>query len=369
MSPLFLAHLARCLTMISHTLLRRAFQSFLLLGFIGVGIPGQLAAEDWATKMFEEQRHDFGTVATGAECWHRIKITNIYRDDVQILGVRTSCSCAMVKSPEKTTLASRESTWLEFGMDTQRHMRQKDSNVIVSVSVGGSQFSEVRIPVSVYIRTDIVLNPGEVNFGPVEKGAGGERKVEISYAGRENWAINKIETNNPHLEGRVVQTFRGQGQVKYDLLMTLKPTAPAGTLRQQVLLITDDLNSPQVPVQVQARVEADITVVPLTQVLGSMSPGAEKTVNFVLRGHKPFTIEKIEVDSDRKNCKVAVPEDAKPFHTLPITIKAPDDPGAFEEQFTVTIAGRPEPIVFTAKGTTVVQQSAAPSGNGNLSGQ
>ena len=352
--------------MIPHTVIRQIVRSVVFLGVIGFGFPGRLAAQnDWAPKMFDEQRHDFGTVATGAECWHRIKVTNPYKDDVQIAGVRTSCTCAMTKPPEKNRLASHESTFIEVGMDTQRFYRQKDSNLIVSLNtinpMNQPLFAEVTIPVSVYIRTDIVLNPGSVNFGPVDEGAGAEKKVEIAYAGREDWKINQVVTNNQHLTAKFVETARGGGRVLYDLLVALKPTAPAGNLRQPIYLVTNDANAPQVPVQVQARIEPDITVVPSTQLLGTMEPGTEKTVNFMIRGRAPFVIEKIEVDSDRKASKVTIPKDAKLYHTLPITITAPQDARPFTEQFTVTIAGRPQPVTFIAKGNVAVR--AAATGN------
>lgn len=315
-----------------------------------LAVPRPAVAQEWAMKMFDEQRHDFGTVATGSDCSHRFKITNLYRDDVHITDVHTSCSCASARMPEKTTLKSRESTYIEVSMNTQLTYH-KDSNLIVTFD--SPQYAQVRIPVSVYIRTDIVMTPGAVNFGAVEHGTASERKIELAYAGREDWTLRGIETNNPHLTARYVETGRGQGRVNYELFVSLKPSAPVDNLRQQIFLMTDDQNSPRVPLLVQARVEADIVVTPTVQALGTMAPGSERIVNFVVRGRKPFAIEKIEVSSDRQACKVALPKDAKPVHMLPITITAPKEPGAFSEQFTLTISGRPEPIVFTARGTIV----------------
>ncbi|MGE3317083.1 MAG: DUF1573 domain-containing protein [Planctomycetaceae bacterium] len=349
--------------MMSHAVLRFVFRRFLIVGALALLLPGSLSAQDWAQQLFSEQQHDFGTVATGSECWHRIKITNNLKDPLHISGVRTSCSCAMVRMPEQTLLQSRQSTYLEIGMDT-RLANSRNSNVIVTIDA--PQFAEVKIPVKVYIRTDVVFNPGEVNFGPVEAGKGAERKVEISYVGRPNWTIQKVETNNPNLSGRVVETFRDNaGQVRYDLFVALNPKAPPGNLRQQIALMTDDLNGPMVPVLVQGRIEADITVVPPIHLLGNMAPGDEKTVNFVIRGHKPIHIEKIEVDSNRQNCKMVMPKETKPYQVLTITIAAPSDAGDFTETFTVTIEGRDEPITFTARGKTVATAAKAETESGS----
>src|SRR5262245_28964899 len=109
--------------MMSHAVYRFTTRLAILLGAVVLAAPGTASAQEWAQKLFSEQSHNFGTVATGSDCWHRIKITNNLRDNLQITGVRTSCSCAMVKQPEQTVLKSLESTYVEIGMDTTRFMR------------------------------------------------------------------------------------------------------------------------------------------------------------------------------------------------------------------------------------------------------
>ena len=76
-------------------------------------------------------------------------------------------------------------------------------------------------------------------------------------------------------------------------------------------------------------------------------------MSVVVRGRKPFTIEKIECDSDRECFKVRLPKDLRSVHVLPLTVTPPDQPGQFVEQFTVTVAGRSEPLTFKAEGTIV----------------
>ena len=68
--------------------------------------------------------------------------------------------------------------------------------------------------------------------------------------------------NTEHLEAEISEKSRGDGHVDYDLCVTLKPTAPPRMLRRCITLVTDDAKSPQTPVLVTARIEADITVTP-----------------------------------------------------------------------------------------------------------
>lgn len=321
-----------------------------LAGLIAVfGCAAGASAQDaaWATKMFDTLSHDFGVVARGADVRHRFKVTNLYKQDVHISSVRTTCGCASAKAG-KHTLKSREVGFVEVTLDTRRHMRDKESNVVVTFDA--PLFAEVRIPIKAYIRTDVVLTPGSADFGSVEQGAGATHRIDVAYAGRDDWAIRQVRTNNEYLDAKVVETGRGGGRVTYDLFVSVKPTAPVGNHSQQIVLVTDDANSPYVPVLVNARVEPDMTVTPSLVSLGLLVPGKAKTFNVVIRGKKPFEIEKIECESDRNAFAVRMPDSSKPVHVLPITVTPPDTPGKFAEEFTVTVAGRPEALHFEAFG-------------------
>lgn len=306
------------------------------------------SAQDWAQKMFDELSYDFGVVARGADVRHRFKFTNLYRDPVHISNVSTTCGCSAAK-PGKETLASRESTYIEVTMNTHRFSRHKDSNLIVTFDQ--PLYAEVRIPVQVYIRTDVVLTPGVVNFGAVECGAEASRKIDIAYAGRSDWTIRDVQTHSEHLEANIVQTRRDSGRVDYQLQVALKPTAPVGTIREHITLYTDDERSPQIPVLVQGRVESDVTVTPSPVLLGTLVPGETKRVNVVIRCKKPFDIEEIVSESNRKWFTVRLPKESRKVHVLPMTVTPSNEPGPFTEDFTVSIPGRKEPLTFSARGT------------------
>ena len=312
---------------------------------------------DWAEKMFEKHNIDFGTVAKGADVRMRVKITNLYKEDVHISQVTTTCGCSAA-SPSQRSLKSKETAYVEVTMDTHRFSRRKDSNLIVVFDLPYQ--AEVRIPITAYIRTDVVLTPGSVNFGAVQQGLKSERKLTLSYAGREDWRIQEIVNKNKSLDVRFEQTSRGGGYVNYDLYFTLKDSAKVGNFREQVLLVTDDANTTGVPVLVEATVESDVTVTPPIVSLGMLAPGEKKTVNVVIRSQKAFTIEKIECESKLECFQVRLPKKAQTVHVLPLTITPPNRPGALNETFTVTIADRPEPVTFQAYGQVLdsLSQSA-----------
>ncbi len=308
----------------------------------------------WAQKMFDHQKIDFGVIARGSEAVFRLKITNLYKENVHISNVRTTCGCSAA-SPDRTTLKSHESAYIKVTMDTQKFSRRKDSNVIVTFD--RPLYAEVRIPITSYIRPDVVLDPGSVEFGDVIYGSTSVKELEVRYAGRGDWQIRSIENSNEHLDVRFVETERTQNlstaRVHYKLQVSLKATAPVGQFREQIYLITDDDGNPRVPLLVEAKVTSDMTITPEVIALGSVAPGDVKTFNVVLRGKKPFSIDKVECTSRKYEFNAKVPGSASPVQVLPMTITMPTRQGDFSEIFAVSIAGRPAPVHFRAYGQVV----------------
>ncbi|MCA8986698.1 MAG: DUF1573 domain-containing protein [Planctomycetaceae bacterium] len=300
---------------------------------------------EWAMKMFEESSHDFGVVAKGSAVQHRLKVTNIYNETVHIADVKTSCGCTAAK-PSQNTLNSLESAYIEVVMDTVKFSRQKDSSIIVTFD--SPQRAEIRIPISAYIRTDVVIEPGSVNFNKIDKGAGAERSIDISYAGRGDWNIRDVENLPSFMTANLTEVSRSTSGVSYKLQVVVADTAPVGPFRGQLNLITDDASNPRIPLLVEGEVISDIVVNNDLVSLGVLRPGQEKTVNVVIRGKQPFKIGKVECSSDLNAFQVRLPEDERNVQVLPLTILTPNGSGTIVEEFTVTIDGREEPIKFKA---------------------
>ena len=95
---------------------------------------------------------------------------------------------------------------------------------------------------------------------------------------------------------------------------------------------------------------ADVTIT-VASSLGTIESGKSKTFNVVLRGKKPFAIEKIECVVEKDAFKVKLTKATRIVHVIPITFTAPEKAGVLSEEFIVTIAGRPEPVTFKTKVT------------------
>lgn len=329
-----------------------------LLGLAALSAANRAGAQDplWAQKMFDKVEHDFGVVPSNADLKYRLKITNKYQQVVSIAGVRSTCGCTAGK-PSKNTLASEEVAWLDLSMDTRRFRGLKETKVIVTFNQ--PIFAEVEIPVKAFINPDVILNPGALEFRGIPKGVDQQLRMVIVYNGRGQSIIKEAVCKNPHVAVKLNLARQEPFSVTYEMAVTIKGTAPLGELRDQVLLVTTDPNNPQIPVLVEASVEPEFVVSPDIVSFGNLAPGERKTINIVVRGKRPFAIEKIESEKTAGTFETRIPTDTKQVHVLPLTLIAPKEAGAVSDEFSVTVTGGSEHVMFKASGKVVPGAAAA----------
>ncbi len=319
-------------------------------GQVVVQQQGTLGAPEWAKKLFTISKIDFGVIATGSDSKKFVRVKNVLEDTVVIREAKTTCGCS-VATPSKKVLQPGEEAVIEVTMNTRRFKRRKDSNVIVTFDK--PTFAEIRIPITAYIRTDVVFDPGMVQFGNVEFGKGSKRTIKIAYAGRADWVIKELKVESRFLAARFTETARSGGRVGYSLDVMLKENAPMGRFRDLVILVTDDKNNPYVPLLVEANVEPDIVVTPGIVTLSNVVPGQAVRKRIVVRGKAPFEIEKIESLSGAEGFKYRRPKNALPVHVIDFSMTPANVVGPFEEEFNVWIKGRPQPVTFKATGKVI----------------
>jgi len=295
--------------------------SALLLGLLTTGAA---AGENWAEKMFEASRHDFGSVARGAKTEFEFVVKNIYLEDVHISDVRSSCGCTQVsiKSP---TLKTYETGAIVASINTPSFRGQKGATI--TVTFDRPQFAQVQLQTSVFIRSDVMLEPGVVAIGSVEQGLSSERKITVARNGRSDWQILEVRSANPHLSGEAVQTQRDRFQVAYELTVRLNGSAPAGYLRDHLVLVTNDGQSGEIPVPVEGVIQAPITVSPPSLFMGVLQPGEKVTKQLVVRGKKPFRITSVRCEDTSFEFAPSQGEEPKSLHLVPVTFVAGQSPG------------------------------------------
>lgn len=282
-----------------------------------VSVASPLVAEEWAYKMFDAVKHDFGKVARGAKVEYHFTFRNPYVEDVHVASVRTSCGCTSPRVAQETLKTYEESSIIaHFNTDTFLGQRGATLTVVFDKPF----YAEVQLRVDGYIRSDVVLSPAGVDFGTLDLGQTGERQLTVSYAGRSDWKITGVKSGSEFLEAEVAEVSRGGGQSKYELNVRLKPGAPAGYLKEQVFLLTNDAKAPELPVGVEGKLTPPLVVSPSSLFLGIVQPGQKVTKQLVVQGKRPFRITGVTASDTCLDCK---PTDAaKVVHLVPITFTA-----------------------------------------------
>ena len=277
-------------------------------------------AQDWARKMFKVHEHDFGTVARGSEQKFRFEITNLYKEDVVIDSVRASCGCT-IPSIEKQTIKSLESGAILATYNTKSFVGSRGATVTVTISK--PFFAEVQLQIEGFIRGDVVFVPGKIELGNIKHGATVTQEVTVKYAGRSSWKITDVQCDKDYYEVEIVDRSMVANQVHYRLLIRLKPEAPVGYIKDDLVLITDDADKGKLKLAVTGNVIAPVTVSPASMVLGTVPPGTQVIKRMVVKADQPFKITGVTADQDGFSFEVS--KEKKKVHLVPMTFVAPGE--------------------------------------------
>jgi hypothetical protein len=272
--------------------------------------------QEWADKMFKIRRHDFGTVARNSKQEFAFELQNVYKEPIHITGVRASCGCT-TPSVTKKTLGTWETGAVVAKFNTDSFLGQKSATL--TVTIDKPYPAEVQLQVSGYIRSDVVFNPGIVDFGEIDPGTVVEKKVQLLYAGRDDWSVKDIRSNSEHVEVEMKPLARGGGRVNYELTVRLKDNAPAGYLADHLYIVTNEGRG-NIPLAVSGRVIPAVTVSPASLFMGSLETNQSVTKQLIVRAKKPFRIT--SVNCDDAQFTFAPQDEAKELHIVPVTFVA-----------------------------------------------
>lgn len=272
-----------------------------LLVILGSATSAQ--SQEWANKLFgSNTSHDFGTVPRGAQLKYSFPIKNIYKVPLEIINVRSTCSC-LSHTLSKKSLQPNESGSLDIIMDARRFSGPKA--ITMYVTVGPEYVSTASLTITANARPDVVFNPGSIDFGIVSRGQTSLQTMDIEYAGVIDWRITEVvKTASAPFEvkmeefKRQANRFGRVNEVGYRMTLTLKADAPAGPFKQQLLLKTNDPASSVLTIVAEGNIQASLSVAPSLLNLGAMKIGETQTRKVLVRGNQPFRIAAVEGDGD-----------------------------------------------------------------------
>jgi hypothetical protein len=277
-------------------------------------------AQSWAKDLFPVTSHDFGTVAKAAKTEFRFPVQNSLGQEIHIASVRASCGCT-TPVVENETVKAGDTGFVTARFNTGSFFGQRSATL--TVVIDRPRYAEVQLQVKGYVRTDVVFNPGEVNFGTIEVGEGDSKTVSLEYAGRSDWQITNVKTPSEFVTAEVKESNRGNGRVSYDIEVSIKEGAPVGPLQNEVILETNDRRLKSVALRYTADIRPMLTVSPQVIDLKNMSPGSTSQQRIVVRGAKPFRVTSITMDGFTIDYQTS--QEAKAVHLIPVTITSKDE--------------------------------------------
>ncbi len=274
-------------------------------------------AEQWGQKLFSETHHHFGTVSRNAKTEHSFIIENCFEEEVHIAAVRSSCGCTNPVLTKKT-LKSWEKGEVIAQFNTRSFIGSKTAEI--TVVIDRPYYAEVKLTVGGTIRSDIVVEPGEVRFGDVELGAKKVVDLKISYAGRRDWKILDIRGNSEYFEVRLDPIQRSGSQTNYLLHVIAKDNAPVGDILDELIVLTNDEKNEQFTLPVNARIIPPVSISPTFVALGDVTKGKSVQNRLLVRSKKPFSITSVECLDGRFAFKL--PEGLKTVHVIPFSFSS-----------------------------------------------
>jgi hypothetical protein len=274
-------------------------------------------AQEWARKMFEERAHDFGTVARGAHVEYRFVFQNIYKEDVHISHVRSSCGCT-----EPTVMKRNLKTWEKSAIVAKFNTRSFTGHhqATLTITIDKPFYAEVQLNVKGHIRGDVVFSPGSARFGEITQTESVEKTIQVQYAGRSSWRIKDVRSASKYLEVELSEPKVSGRRVVYNMTVRVLPGAPAGFLHDQLILVTNDRTGKSIPLTVEAKIKPAIEVSPSVLFMGIVEVGETTAKKLLIRGEQPFRIVRIECDG----CFEFDfdPQASKKIHFVPVTFAA-----------------------------------------------
>jgi hypothetical protein len=289
-------------------------------------------AEAWVAKMFATRQHDFGTVARGADTVYRFEAKNIYKQDIELVSVRSSCGCT-TPSIERKALKTGDVGYVTAKFNTRTFTGLHGATLTVEVlwnDDGVRRRGETQLRVNGNIRGDVVFKPGAVRFDSVDQGKVSEQIVEVTYEGRRSWKIVDVRGASDDLEVELTRKQGYSSRVAYDLLVRLKDTASAGYFNEQLVLVTNDDDNPRIPMHIAGRVVPAISVAPEPLMLGAVSQGGQVAKKVLVRGKQPFRIVSVQC-GDEESFHFRVDSDVSERHVVEVIFEAKKGIGAIKQ--------------------------------------
>jgi hypothetical protein len=294
-------------------------------------LPGYLSAQEWARKMFSESTHDFGVVAAGSQAIHRFEFKNLFKEDIHVASVRSSCGCT-TPSIERQDLKTYETSAIVAKFNTETFRGQKQATL--TVLIDRPYRAEVQLIVRGNIQGNVSFEPGSVQFGDIMVGSSANRSVKMSQRGNPGWQIVDIKTtfDDEKIKVRLRETGRVNGLVSYDINVELQGSLEPGYINGELFVETNE--GLRYPLNFSGRVAPPLEISPQVLALAPLSPGQVVKRRILLKAEVPFRVTNIETSGPEMTLEAEDKLDR--LQVIEVTYHAGTATGRHESRATIT---------------------------------
>ncbi len=329
----------------------------LLIGLLGMLVASPVVRAqgfDWVSAALPERAYDFGTVARGSQIRHAFKLINRSDQEIRIADWRTKCGCTNVRVGAKVIPPGTQTT-VEATIDTTKFLGFKPSGL--TLIFDRPAFVEVDLNLTCFIRGDIMMNPGQMDFGTVVRrpDQSPTASLTLTYAGgRSDWEVTKMKTQSSKVKAELRELSRtADGQINYSLTATLHPGVSNGYFKDEITLLTNDQTSPSIPISVVANIRGAVGVNPTIINFGGVRPGQAVSKVVLVSAREPFSITKL-TPSEGDLQPGENEQGPRAVHQLKLTFKAPEQTGPYHATLTIETDIKDEPPALLKTFATVV---------------
>jgi hypothetical protein len=250
-----------------------------LLAFALISAP--LGAVEGPKIEFSELIHDFGTVHRGDVLGVEFSFSNTGDAPLAITGVHAGCGCTVADFDSTKSYRPGETASIGLTLDTKNFVGaiSKAVTVITNEKILSTRTLILKAKVS----EDFVLDPPMIYFGKGRATEFGERVIVLR--GDSKVTPTKLVYAEDLLDARLVE-----GEGRWQIFLALKPTVPAGFLREQIKVLTDSPKLSEVIVPVRAEVIGSFAVNPSYLEFGAIADGAVVKRAFNIDALREFRI-------------------------------------------------------------------------------
>ncbi len=299
-----------------------------MLFFLAITM-GPVVGQDWARKMVSEFEHDFGTVAKNEKAEHTFVIENLYEEDLRF-RVDSSCTCTEL-ALDRNVLKKGETANLLAKFNTRAFVGPKQATVTIHFEPPFN--AEVQLTVRGTIRDDVMFEPGALDFGSVSqdslKTKTNAKVVQITKFNNPSWQIVDVKSEYLHVGVSLSNPTRFNNQLRYDMNVRLKESAPPGFVQGELLIIGNEFGRvTSIPIKFSAKVLSALQISP--EILTINTPqGQSVEKKVVVKASKEFRIKDVTCSNTAFSVS-ADPEKSSKVHFISVSYSADQPPGRYE---------------------------------------